>query len=402
MAIQRNFTRPAIEKLSVGVYQDQKQPFLFLQAYKSGTKTFYFYKSVDGRPLRITIGKFPGYTPDAARKICAEYLTSLAMGVNPKEAKKVSLAEAQGEEYRKLTVADVMEDYLLKPLSDKTKYQYKATLRHGLHALADTKMIELTVPKIRAAMMDIESIGVRTNSTRLLISLLNFAKLNYRADGEVVFNNNPASDAAKIYGLKANMPRRTGRLLVEQFPEWWEWTMMQTLERRVYFRMVCLTGTRRTEMGLLSWDEVDFYNEWISIDKAKTKSKNRPNVKNHEIPMTSMMMEELKLLHHGEERGHVFPSLVRHEGDIKQPPQMPFVSLHDLRRTFLSTAEQIGVPLVQMKMLVHHTTAGDTTMGYVIPDRASLRHSMERIHAQYLRYIEGEEKIIDFPLSLKK
>jgi integrase len=50
------------------------------------------------------------------------------------------------------------------------------------------------------------------------------------------------------------------------------------------------------------------------------------------------------------------------------------ITPHDLRRTFGSFAERAGAPITTLKVLMNHSTRGDTTMGYVRPSEADLLH----------------------------
>src|SRR5690606_29314078 len=53
--------------------------------------------------------------------------------------------------------------------------------------------------------------------------------------------------------------------------------------------------------------------------------------------------------------------------------------LHDLRRTFTTIAESIGVPPYTIKRLLNHKSRSDVTDGYIISDVERLREPMESI-----------------------
>ena len=54
-------------------------------------------------------------------------------------------------------------------------------------------------------------------------------------------------------------------------------------------------------------------------------------------------------------------------------------TLHDLRRTFITMAESLGVPPNTIKRLVNHTMRNDVTAGYIVSDIERLRGPMELI-----------------------
>ncbi|NOE44287.1 site-specific integrase, partial [Ruegeria sp. HKCCD7319] len=59
------------------------------------------------------------------------------------------------------------------------------------------------------------------------------------------------------------------------------------------------------------------------------------------------------------------------------------ITPHDLRRTYISTAEMIGVPSVAIKMLMGHST-GDITEAYAKALRPQLPEFAERIETGLL------------------
>jgi hypothetical protein len=59
--------------------------------------------------------------------------------------------------------------------------------------------------------------------------------------------------------------------------------------------------------------------------------------------------------------------------------------IHDLRRSFLSTAEQIEVPYYVLKRLANHIVSGDTLIPYIVVSHERLRLHMERITAHFLK-----------------
>lgn len=391
-----SFTRPVIEKAGAGTYQDARDPYLHITVRDSGVKTFFYYRSWNSKPLRITIGRFPAILPDVARKICQKYSADLAMGIDPREEKKKAKAQAETDSFSQLTVADVLEDYLERPLSDSTKMNYRQTLICGLHELAGVPLASLDAPHVKNAMMAIKSVSNRNNAIRLLIALTNFARLNYRTNGKAVFYDNVAADSAKIYGLKTALSRRTRRLSRDQLPEWWNHTGMMTIQNRVYLRTLLLTGCRRTEWALLDWSEVDFDSEWITIAKSKTKSKNHSAASDHGVPLTDAIRSELDLLQ-GERSGRVFKNMISPNGRTKPTPQMAYsVSCHDLRRTFLSIGSELNVNQVALKKLVHHSTTSSVTEGYIVVEDKDLRIAIDRIDRFIMAAVEGGSNVIEF------
>jgi hypothetical protein len=55
------------------------------------------------------------------------------------------------------------------------------------------------------------------------------------------------------------------------------------------------------------------------------------------------------------------------------------ISVHDLRRTYLTVAASAGILAMDMKGLVNHSLGGDVTSGYVIMPLEQLRGAAQRV-----------------------
>ena len=104
------FTVAALESLNppagkdrVWAY-DQKTPGLAFMATIAGSKAFYLYKKIKGRPKRMRIGGFPDISIEQARKMAAEWNGEIAKGVDPhaerNRIKSSSTLEALWDRYQ--------------------------------------------------------------------------------------------------------------------------------------------------------------------------------------------------------------------------------------------------------------------------------------------------------------
>ena len=92
------FSRRRLERLPTPVkgrkaYHDDKVIGLTVYVTDSGSKTFYVYKRVHGRPVRYRIGVFPQTTVEQARDIAAEVLGRIAKGEDPQAERQAQRAE---------------------------------------------------------------------------------------------------------------------------------------------------------------------------------------------------------------------------------------------------------------------------------------------------------------------
>jgi hypothetical protein len=87
-----NFTQEKLLKVEIPtsnrtIYKDTKEKGLILIASYGGSKVFYFYKKIKGKPYRIKIGIFPDLSIGEARDKAIEYKNKIAKGINPAEEK---------------------------------------------------------------------------------------------------------------------------------------------------------------------------------------------------------------------------------------------------------------------------------------------------------------------------
>ena len=130
------------------------------------------------------------------------------------------------------------------------------------------------------------------------------------------------------------------------------------------------------------WDEIDLRNRTLRIAAARMKGK-RPL----DLPLTDYVHNLLTARRELGKDKYVFPANSA-SGHIEEP-KFPLnqvaltcgvrVSVHDLRRTYLTVAESCDVSSMVMKALVGHSNGSDVTAGYVQMSVDRLREPAQRI-----------------------
>lgn len=62
-------------------------------------------------------------------------------------------------------------------------------------------------------------------------------------------------------------------------------------------------------------------------------------------------------------------------------------TLHDLRRTFATTAESLDLPAYALKRLLNHKMNNDVTSGYIVHDVERLRKPMQQICDFFVKHL---------------
>lgn len=124
-------------------YKDERVNGLILRVTDTGAKTFQLYQKHQGRPVRVTLGKFPDMTIENARRAATIAKGALADGTNPNVAKnrlrkEISLKELFDlymERYSKIEkkswaydqreINKFLSHWFNRKISDISKYEIK-------------------------------------------------------------------------------------------------------------------------------------------------------------------------------------------------------------------------------------------------------------------------------------
>jgi integrase len=190
---------------------------------------------------------------------------------------------------------------------------------------------------------------------RTLRALFNFARAEYKSlDGRTLFPHNPVTILSEKRCWN-NVARKQTRLRPSQLKPFLavinEMRDEAIVHRQDFAATVCdfvefmaFTGLRKTELLELEWKNVFLDDQLFCLDDTK-------NGYGLELPITKPLEEILKRRAEYRVSGFVFGA-DNHHGRVMEPKKVikqineradVSFTLHDLRRTFCSVAETIGV-----------------------------------------------------------
>jgi len=398
------FTKRFIESIappSTGrrfVY-DTKVPGLRLQTTAAGTKTFQFYRWHRGKPIRVTLGRFPAMTVDQARQAAKKLLGELAEGKNPVAEKHRRQAEA-------VTLAQAIEDYLtIRDLKPGTQADMRKMTAWGLNDWQTKRLTAITPDMVERRYRGLcqRSPACANRTMRYLRAVMNFAMARYSApDGSPILPANPVQRLTLTRAWK-RVDRRRTIIKPHELGPWWRALAHLSNQAHVdFFRLVLLTGLRKSEALGLTWQNVDFDARMLTITDTKAR---RP----HALPLSDYLVDLLKRRKHLSVSDHVFAD---HQGRVVSNfryslAKVEAVSgvkfcIHDLRRTFITIAESLDIPAYALKRLLNHATGSDVTAGYIVIDVERLREPMQKI-TDYVMKAAGERETATItPLDRKE
>lgn len=391
METKFRFNKKTLDQLTIPDrrqrYRDVGVEGLILEHYPTGTKTFRVYKKIVGQktPVTVTLGKYPALSIENARKQALDALSELSGGVNPNE-------RSRAQRMAEINLDQVYQDYLKsKRLTESTRTGYKRIIETYLKAYRNKPLGKITeeVVKTEHRRITQSSPAQADLVMRFLRALFNFAHYEYRGiNNAFLFEHNPVQILSH-QKLWNKVPRKQTRLTRGQLPEWFDGLETVRQQGSPFAVAVCdlaevalFTGLRRNELIGLTWDRVNLKERTFYIDTTK-------NGDPLELPISEHLGALFKRRFLRREGNSYVFSDPFGSGPIKEPKKVLWAireqagvefTLHDLRRTFTTTAEALNVGTYTIKRLLNHRTRrDDVTAGYLVLTPEELREPAQRI-----------------------
>jgi integrase len=180
---------------------------------------------------------------------------------------------------------------------------------------------------------------------------------NFATDKEIL----GASPAVKV--PKPGQEHRRDRVLRDQeIKRLWGALESESLHLSAFFRLLLLTGQRKSEVANMAWEELDLARGCWEIPSARTKNKCT-----HQAPLVEQALEILKQLHErrsdeafvfpGRRKGQPLVNLAKPLARLKQKANVTGFTIHDLRRTCATGMGRAGVPGNDISRVLNHISA---------------------------------------------
>jgi integrase len=294
-----------------------------------------------------------------------------------------------------ITLGEVLDDYLATrgdKLKPRTREQYRSMIEARRRddspiAFADwhrKRLADITPDLVQRRHRDLsEGHGPAwaNIAMRVLRLLINYASMRFDdGSGKPLIAINPVKRLGQAR-LWNDVERRETVLRVEDMPAWHQGLGTISAVGRDYLLLVLLTGLRRREAAGLKWDDVD-------LVKTRTLTvRDTKNGKDHVLPLPTQLLDLLARRRAATDGPFVFAG--KKAGTCLVEPKTLTqavakacgvrTSVHDLRRTFATTAERLDISSYAVKRLLNHLTGSDVTAGYIVTDIERLRRPMQAI-----------------------
>jgi integrase len=408
--VEKLGARPDEQRL---VWDSALPSFGVLVSGRTNTKSYVVKGRVGSRIVRRKIGRADVMSLDAARAEAKKAMLGLAAGIDPR-AKKASAAKlgAVLEAYASLdhrprttdsyreAGARYFADWLDRPIGEITREMVekrhraiaaeveardRATIAKNARVhLRRAERTERDWPEASArhralfeaakARAPRSGRAAANGAMRVLRALWNFA-----ADKDASLGPNPV----RLNKLWFKVPRRERLVRADDLAKFHD--AVSALENPVardYVRLLLFTGLRRREAAALKWANVDFKAGVIRLPAATTKSDQKLD-----LPLSDVVRDLLVARRGIGDARFVFPANSA-SGHIEEPRAAldlvaaatgVAISVHDLRRTFVTVAESCDISPLALKALVNHAVSKDVTAGYVQMTTERLREPAQKV-----------------------
>jgi integrase len=394
---------PAPEKGQVFVRDTELKGFA-LRITASGAKSFIVEKRIKGKVRRITLARYPALTVEQARLEAQKQLGAIATGFDPIKAR-------HDERAKSITLHEAFKVFrqARSHLAPKTLYDYQRVMEVAFDDWLSKGLRDISKDMVARRFEELSTKrgpAYANLAMRTLRSLLNFAIARYDdVEGNPILRDNPVLRLTRT-GAWHTTKRRQTVIKAHQLTAWYSAVLRLRSERPVriadtiadYLLVLLFTGLRRNEAARLKWSEIDLEDRTLRV----------PTTKNGEpltLPISDFLYDLLATRKEIALSDYVFLGegqpgpLVEPRAGVKwvaQESNVPFI-LHDLRRTFITVAESLNIPIYAIKRLVNHKMSHDVTAGYIISDIERLRAPMQKI-SNYLHSAltaEGSAKVVN-------
>ncbi len=385
----------------LGEYKDSSLSGFGLRITKT-KKTFQVRRKRSGKDIRVKIGEYPAMNLKQAKDKAYKVLSEIENGINPNEQRRE-------HENQAVTLDFVFNAYLAsKSLKDKTILGYKQVITCYLKEWQNKPLLKLNEDEVTYIHQQVtkRSKAQADLMARVLRAIFNFAKYEYRGTDDVfIFNENPV----KILSHKRqwnHVPRKQTRIRPTELKQYLAavYEVRNNPEYDRFTRSVCdavefalFTGLRKQEVLNIEWQRVNLKAGYFWLDETK-------NGDPLELPITDTLRKILIRCwsERDETARYVFVSKTAGQA-IKEPkyvlekinaplklanPDWNAIHWHDLRRTYATLAESIGVGGYTLKRLLNHRIkrTNDVTAGYVVLSADELQEPARQVEQSILEH----------------
>jgi integrase len=345
-----NLTRPLVDKLTLpkgkteAIIFDDAVPGFGIRIREGGSRVWVFQYKLGEKHRRMTLGSVSAISLVKAREIAADHHAKVRLGQDPQGEKE------QGRVRAAETFGACVQIYLAWQRKRVRWSTYRDIERHLLKNLSRLHELRVSAIGRREIATELTRIGTDspTQANRTRASLSHFFTW---AMGEGLAENNPS-----LLTNKNDEKPRKRVLKNEELRK--IWLALPEGDYGDIVKLLILTGQREREISELTWPEIDFRQNIISLPEERTKN-HRPHIIPLSKPARAILdsrprIEDRELVFGIGEGGFTGWSRAKERLDekVKIPPWV----IHDLRRTCATGMGEIGIQPHIIEAILNHVS----------------------------------------------
>jgi integrase len=370
--------------------KDSVVPALCLRVTPTGVKSFALAKFVEGRFIRITLGRYPELRLAQARKKAQQHLEDIADGIDPRKKQaqeskhraiydiNKALSEYERNLKRRLRAGELSDVYITEHLRILRKEFAGPLAGKDIRDISKLEISEIIQNILERPQKNKDGTVRRAESPVIANHALTAIKIFYNwleAQGKI--ETNPTLRLKK----PAPNSKRKRTLADDELKVIWQACEKLGGNYAGIVQVLMLSAQRRSEVAGLTWRGMNHEQEVWEISGEENKSGRDYVVPI--LPLTEALIERQQ----GKTKTLVFPSPTAHDKIFsawskskKQLDELAGVAdwtLHDLRRTASTNLAKLGVrPDIKERVLNHVIPGVEGTYdrwSYVEEKREALR-----------------------------
>jgi integrase len=369
-------------------FYDEIETGLILRLSKAGSKTFAYRYRFDGENKRFTIGKFPSVSLADARAEVRKLKVQINDGIDPQAEKDKRKYKPKELTFKEL--ADIFSKQHLPKLAESTRDEYQRHIDNellGKHKWGNLRVSEFTSQHVREVLnYKAFEDGAFTSANRIRSTISKIFEFGLRNVG-IKLNANPVENTPVFEQGENVRDRVYSEDEIKELWEYWE-TLSEPLQS--YYKILLLTGQRKTETMLMEWSEINWNKACKRIEIGKDgrpkqeafladiwtipedKAKNNQET---DVPLSDMakdILEKLKpitgkskwVFESPRIEGQPLSSARTATQKVQRETSVSDFRLHDLRRTLATKLEESLVDQIVIQKLLNHQVEGVTGKHY--------------------------------------
>lgn len=237
-------------------YFDENESGLILRLSKAGTKTFAYRYRFAGKIRRFTIGKFPEVSLSDARAKVRRLKVKVNDGIDPQAEKEKRKYKPKELTFKEL--ADIFSNQHMTTLADSTRTDYRRHIDVELldkHNWGEIPVSEFTSQHVREVLNHkAYEEGYFTSANRIRSTISKIFDFGLKNVG-IKLDKNPAENTP-VFEQGENVRSRVYK--DDEIKELWDFWETKPEPIQSYYKILLLTGQRRTETMLMEWSEINW------------------------------------------------------------------------------------------------------------------------------------------------